>query len=105
MLILTRRPGEAIIIGGIEPHEPVVTLEILAVHAERRAVTVKADNMKRMWTHRTGDGFFLTEQVYVNFLSVRGNQAKLGFNAPASVPINRKEIYRRLVAERQKGAA
>lgn len=52
MLILTRRPGETIMIGG--------------------------------------------KEVTVTVLSIKGNQVRVGVNAPKDVPVHREEIYERV---------
>jgi carbon storage regulator CsrA len=39
------------------------------------------------------------EEVTVTVLGVRGNQIRLGINAPKSIAVHREEIYARVVQE------
>ncbi len=56
MLILTRRPGEKLIIGG---------------------------------------------NVTVTVLGIKGGQIRIGIEAPRDVPVNREEIYQKILKERE----
>lgn len=56
MLILTRRPGEKLIIGG---------------------------------------------NVTVTVLGIKGGQIRIGIDAPRDVPVNREEIYQKILKERE----
>jgi carbon storage regulator len=39
------------------------------------------------------------DQITVTVLGVKGNQIRLGINAPQSVAVHREEIYARVVQE------
>lgn len=56
MLIVTRRPGEKVIIGG-------------------------------------------NQEVSVSILGVKGNQVRIGVDAPKEVPVHREEIYQRILRQ------
>jgi len=45
-------------------------------------------------SRKPGEEIVIGRGVHVMVLEVRGNQVKLGFSAPAEVPIHRKEIQR-----------
>jgi carbon storage regulator len=49
-------------------------------------------------TRRTGESVMIGDEVVVAVLSVKGNQVRLGIEAPKSVPVHREEIYRRIQA-------
>lgn len=39
--------------------------------------------------------------VEVTLLSVKGNQVRIGVNAPKDIQVNRKEIYERILKEKK----
>ena len=43
-------------------------------------------------TRRSGESVQVGEAITVKVLSISGNQVKLGFSAPAEVPIRREEL-------------
>lgn len=47
-------------------------------------------------TRKIGESLLIGEDISISVLSVRGNQAKIGVNAPKDVSVHREEIYRRL---------
>jgi len=50
-------------------------------------------------TRRVGESVMIGEEVTVTVLGVKGNQVRLGVNAPKSVTVHREEIYDRIKAE------
>lgn len=44
-------------------------------------------------TRRIGESLIIGDDINVTVLGVRGNQVRLGFNAPQNVEVNREEIY------------
>jgi len=51
-------------------------------------------------TRRVGEAMKLGEEITVTVLGVRGNQVRIGIDAPESVPIQREEIYSTAVTDR-----
>jgi carbon storage regulator len=51
-------------------------------------------------TRKTGESLRVREGVTVTVMGVRGNQVRIGINAPKDVEVYREEIYDR--AEREK---
>lgn len=47
-------------------------------------------------TRRVGETLMIGDDVSVTVLSVKGNQVRLGVNAPKDVGVHRKEIYDRI---------
>jgi carbon storage regulator len=44
-------------------------------------------------TRKTGEAIQIGDDIEITVLSVRGDQIKLGINAPKNIEIHRKEIY------------
>ena len=47
-------------------------------------------------TRRVGETLVIGDDVTVTVLGVRGNQVRLGVNAPKEVAVHREEIYERI---------
>ncbi len=56
-------------------------------------------------TRRVGETVMIGNEVTVTVLGVKGNQVRIGVNAPRDVSVHREEIYERIKAEEQDGAA
>ena len=50
-------------------------------------------------TRRVGETVMIGEDVTVTVLRVKGNQVRLGVNAPKSVSVQREEIFHRIKQE------
>ena len=50
-------------------------------------------------TRRVGETLMIGDEITVTVLGVKGNQVRLGINAPKSVAVQREEIYARIVEE------
>ncbi len=50
-------------------------------------------------TRRVGETLMVGDEVSVTVLGVKGNQVRLGVNAPKDVAVHREEIYERIKSE------
>tara|TARA_R110002167_G_scaffold22411_5_gene80397 strand:+ start:980 stop:1177 length:198 start_codon:yes stop_codon:yes gene_type:complete len=51
-------------------------------------------------TRRVGETLMVGDDVTVTVLGVKGNQVRIGVNAPKDVAVHREEIYQRIQSEK-----
>ncbi|MFN3918672.1 MAG: carbon storage regulator CsrA [Methylohalobius sp.] len=52
-------------------------------------------------TRRVGETLVIGDNVTVTVLGVKGNQVRIGVNAPKDVAVHREEIYERIRREKE----
>lgn len=52
-------------------------------------------------TRRPTETIMIGDDITITVLEVRGNQVRLGINAPRHIDVHREEIYRRVQAEKR----
>jgi len=55
-------------------------------------------------TRRVGETVMIGDDVTVTVLGVKGNQVRIGVNAPKDVAVHREEIYERIRQESEGSA-
>jgi|TARA_R110002074_G_scaffold74499_4_gene170711 carbon storage regulator len=52
-------------------------------------------------TRRIGETLIIGDDVSVTVLGVKGNQVRLGVDAPKDISVHREEIYDRILEEKE----
>ena len=55
-------------------------------------------------TRKTDESITIGHSIIISILEVKGNQVKLGVKAPKDIPINRTEVYEKIMSENIKAS-
>lgn len=55
-------------------------------------------------TRRAGETLMIGDDVSITVLGVKGNQVRIGVNAPKDISVHREEIYQRIQREKNQQA-
>lgn len=56
-------------------------------------------------TRRIGESLMVGDEVTVTVLGVKGNQVRIGINAPKDIEVHREEIYQKIQREQNANSA
>ncbi len=52
-------------------------------------------------TRRIGEALIIGDDVNITVLGIKGNQVRLGINAPTDISVHREEIYLKIQQEKE----
>ena len=67
-------------------------------------MTPAREDVMLILTRRVGETLMIGDQVTVTVLGVKGNQVRIGINAPKDLAVHREEIFQRIRKEQEGGA-
>jgi carbon storage regulator len=75
-------------------------MDTVGAHGKGDASTVRdRSGSMLILTRRVGETLMIGDDVTVTVLGVKGNQVRIGVNAPRDVSVHREEIYDRIKRE------
>jgi len=55
-------------------------------------------------TRKRDESIMIGDEIRVTVVEVRGDQVKIGIDAPRSIPVHREEVYKEILEENRRAA-
>lgn len=55
-------------------------------------------------TRKRDESIIIGDEIRVTVVEVRGDQVKIGIDAPRAIPVHREEVYKEILAENRRAA-
>lgn len=55
-------------------------------------------------TRKRDESIIIGDDIRVTIVEVRGDQVKVGIDAPRAIPVHREEVYKEILAENRRAA-
>ena len=55
-------------------------------------------------TRKRDESIMIGDEIRVTIVEVRGDQVKIGIDAPRAIPVHREEVYKEILAENRRAA-
>lgn len=76
----------------------------MAFIQKRLVVNIIGKNLRRtkkggdmlIFTRKNNESLFIGDDIEVTVLAIKGNQIRIGINAPKDIDVHREEVYRRI---------
>ena len=56
-------------------------------------------------TRKDNESLFIGDDIEITVLGVKGNQVRIGINAPKNIDVHREEVYRRIEAQKSSNSS
>ena len=66
--------------------------------------TIILEEVMLILTRKVGEALVIGDEINVTVLGVKGNQVRIGVNAPREVAVHREEIYERIQEKGENGS-